>query len=205
VEDALPASVCSYLGIQDASRKRRQASKTPGAWAGTVILTDADSVYLTVSQEKWEKSRGMVADTLQELEASDGSLDQKTLERCWGFFLYVTRTYPAMVPYLKGMHLTLDGWRDGRDSEGWKITGREARLAQEAGVETGCNGDVNCPKGIKGKPCLLSDMAALLELFSALHQPKRQVRSKHLIEVYYGFGDVSQDGFGFNIKIDGRI
>jgi hypothetical protein len=30
------ASVCSYLGIQDAARKRRSASKTPGAWAGTV-------------------------------------------------------------------------------------------------------------------------------------------------------------------------
>jgi hypothetical protein len=104
------ASVCSFLGIQDASRKRRSASKTPGAWAGTVILTDDKGVYVTVSQEKWEKSRSMAVDTLQELKDNDGWLDHKTLERRRGFLLYVTRTYPALVPYIKGMHLTLDGW-----------------------------------------------------------------------------------------------
>jgi hypothetical protein len=42
------ASVCSYLGIQDASRKRRKASKTPGAWAGAVVSTDKDRVYVRV-------------------------------------------------------------------------------------------------------------------------------------------------------------
>eukprot|EP00980_Cylindrotheca_fusiformis_P031012 scaffold25703_cov171-Cylindrotheca_fusiformis.AAC.1 len=26
-----------------------------------------------------------------------------------------------MVPYLKGIHLTLDGWRKFRDDEGWKL------------------------------------------------------------------------------------
>ncbi len=38
-----------------------------------------------------------------------------------GFFVYVTRTYPAMVPYLKGFHLTIEMWRGGRDAEGWKL------------------------------------------------------------------------------------
>jgi hypothetical protein len=199
------ASVCSYLGIQDASRKRRSASKTPGAWAGTVILTDEDGVYVTVSQEKWEKSRAMVASTLEELEANDGWLDHKALERRRGFLLYVTRTYPTMVPYLKGMHLTLDGWRKGRDDEGWKLVGREAREALDAGEDTGKDEGSNCPKRIKGKPRLLRDMQALLELFSAPSPPKRRIRSKHLIEVYYGFGDASQDGFGFNIQIQDRI
>ncbi len=37
-----------------------------------------------------------------------------------GFLVYVTRTYPAMVPYLKGLHLTIEMWRGGRDAEGWK-------------------------------------------------------------------------------------
>jgi hypothetical protein len=26
-----------------------------------------------------------------------------------------------MVPYLKGLHLTLDSWRSGRDEGGWKL------------------------------------------------------------------------------------
>jgi hypothetical protein len=32
----------------------------------------------------------------------------------------VARTLPAMKPYLKGFHLTLHGWRPGRDEEGRK-------------------------------------------------------------------------------------
>jgi hypothetical protein len=199
------ASVCSYLGVQDASRKRRSASKTPGAWAGTVILTDDLGVYVTVSQEKWEKSRSMAVDTLDELIKQDGWMDHKTLERRRGFLLYVTRTYPALVPYIKGMHLTLDGWRKGRDEEGWKLVGREAREAQEAGEETGKDEGSDSPKLVKGKPRLWRDMRALADLFSADTPPKRRIRSKNLVEVYYGFGDASQDGFGFNIEIDGKI
>jgi hypothetical protein len=42
-------------------------------------------------------------------------------------FLYVTRTFPVMVPYLKGFHLTMDGWRKNRDSDGWKFCNREIR------------------------------------------------------------------------------
>lgn len=167
------ASVCSFFGIQDASRKRWSASKTPGAWAGTVILTDANGVYITVSQEKWEKSRKMVEDTLQELKDNDGWVSHKELERRQGFLLYVMRTYPALVPYIKGMHLTLDGWQKGRDDEGWKIVGRKAREAQAKGEDTGKDEGLNCPKRVKAKPRLWSDMRSLLELFSAPHPPKR--------------------------------
>ena len=38
-----------------------------------------------------------------------------------GFLVYVTRTYPPMVPYLKGFHLAIEMWRGGRDAEGWKL------------------------------------------------------------------------------------
>ena len=38
-----------------------------------------------------------------------------------GFLVYVTRTYPPMIPYLKGFHLAADMWRGGRDKEGWKL------------------------------------------------------------------------------------
>jgi hypothetical protein len=51
------ASICNYLGVQDAARKRREASQTPGAWAGSVISTDGKGVYVTVSQEKWDKPK----------------------------------------------------------------------------------------------------------------------------------------------------
>jgi hypothetical protein len=35
--------------------------------------------------------------------------------------VYVTQTYPAMVLYLKGFHLTIETWRGGRDAKGWMV------------------------------------------------------------------------------------
>jgi hypothetical protein len=46
------ASVCSYLGIQDAARKRRKASRTSGAWVGAVVSTGDEGVPVSVSKEK---------------------------------------------------------------------------------------------------------------------------------------------------------
>jgi hypothetical protein len=38
-------------------------------------------------------------------------------------------------------------------------------------------------------------------LFELKEPPKRLVRPKHVAQVvYYGFGDASQDGFGFNTQ-----
>jgi hypothetical protein len=38
-----------------------------------------------------------------------------------GFLVYVTKTYPSMIPYLKDFHLTIEMWRGGQDVEGWKL------------------------------------------------------------------------------------
>ena len=37
------------------------------------------------------------------------------------FLIYVTRNFKWMTPYLKGLHLTIDGWRWGRDKDFYKI------------------------------------------------------------------------------------
>ena len=47
------------------------------------------------------------------------------------------------------------------------------------------------------------DLPALARLFSPERPPRRLVRAKHFAEVYYGFGDASQDGFGFNMQEQG--
>ena len=41
------------------------------------------------------------------------------MERIRVFLIYVSRTFRWMTPYLKGLHLTIDGWRPGRDDELW--------------------------------------------------------------------------------------
>jgi hypothetical protein len=45
-------------------------------------------------------------------------VDHKELEKTRGFLIYVSRTYPPMNPFLKGMHLKIDAWRPERDEEG---------------------------------------------------------------------------------------
>jgi hypothetical protein len=70
-------------------------------------------------------------------EQEDGSLrsgqgvDHKALESYRGFLIYVSQTYPYMVPYLKGVHLTLDSWREGRREDGWKRSQKEMDLLRK--------------------------------------------------------------------------
>jgi hypothetical protein len=44
------------------------------------------------------------------------------LERYLGFIIYVSQVYPPMVPYLKGIKITLYSWRAERDNKGWKCS-----------------------------------------------------------------------------------
>lgn len=37
------------------------------------------------------------------------------------FLCHVSRTYPSIIPYLKGFYNTLNGWRIDKCAEGWKI------------------------------------------------------------------------------------
>ena len=38
-----------------------------------------------------------------------------SMESIRGLLVYVSKTYKDMIPYLKGLHLTLDSWRPFRD------------------------------------------------------------------------------------------
>ena len=114
------ASVLNYLGIQEAARKRRWPSRRPGAWAGSVVETTEEEVVVLVSEEKWSKAKMHIGKMVQEVVEGKGYVNFKDMEKRRGFLVYVTRTYPSMVPYLKGIHLTLDSWRPQRDADGWK-------------------------------------------------------------------------------------
>ena len=49
-------------------------------------------------------------------------LNQKKLDKIRGFLVYVSRKYPPMNPYLKGIHLTFDQWREDRDEDEWHLS-----------------------------------------------------------------------------------
>ena len=112
-------SIFNSLGIQDASMKRTEPSLTLGPWAGTVSHTSNKEVEITVNQIKWEKIRSIVLE-LETLIRED-RVPHKILERIRGFLIYVARTFKWMTPYRKGLHLNIDGWREGHDKDFYKI------------------------------------------------------------------------------------
>ena len=103
------AAKLSYLGIMDAPRKFRAGSKTPGAWAGAVVhMLMFLGVCALTSEDKWKRLKALLAKWLLHLEAGVTELSHKELASDRGFMVYVTRTYPPMVPYLKGFYLAME-------------------------------------------------------------------------------------------------
>jgi hypothetical protein len=70
-------SMLSYLGIQDASRKRRDSSQIPGAWSGCVVQTDGEGVYVLASEEKWIKAKGLLDELKEMIEENNGEMSRK--------------------------------------------------------------------------------------------------------------------------------
>ena len=216
------SSVTQYLGEQNADRKNRPPSTQPGPWCGSFFVVSDGSVYVYVSQDKWEKAKNYVSRWIEQVrlnrEEIKPFLDFKNLEKGRGFLVYLSRTYPSITPFLKGIHLTLDSWREGRDVEGWKSKKRktsdycdsieedeffhEKYLSHES--ETNRN-DNKPPKLVIPVPRLIDDLSVLESFFAPPIPPKRFVRGNKISMVKYGFGDASKSGFGSTIEVENGI
>ena len=49
-----------YLGLQDVSRKRKESSRTPVEWTGTLVETSGDRTIVLVSIKKWMKGKAIL-------------------------------------------------------------------------------------------------------------------------------------------------
>jgi len=203
------ASWINYLGQQDAPRKRRPPSQTPGAWAGAMCFAKPEmGLFVTCSEEKWLKGKKWVDTWWKEVVEDDGrDMCFKDLEKGCGFLVYLSRTFPAIFPYLKGVYHTMNSWRVGRDGEGWKYTMKEWRsfldMESERMDEVGkarrkfvLEKQPIRPERVKVVPRLRDDLNALQVLFAEEVPQQRLVRGKALTFVLYGFGDASGGGFG---------
>jgi hypothetical protein len=197
----------SYLGIQDASRKRGDSSQTPGAWSGSVVQTDGEGVYVLAAEEKWIKAKGLLNELKVMIEENNGEMSRKRLEQIRGFLIYVTQTYPGMVPYLIGIHMTIDGWRDNRQKSGWRLprSFMRDRRAVEGDDDDGPNPDVEPPVVVWEVPRLGHDVDALLWLMKGSKPRIRKYRFKTSAGVTYGFGNASGRGFGATFQVNGQI
>ena len=209
------AKLCSFYGLQDAPRKLREPSQEPGAWAGSVVSTVDGVVTKFVTKERWQKTQGCIrwlarkigvpgdqwSDTVPEDEdAKDAPRDflpHKQSERIRGFLIYVSRTYKSMVPYLKGLHLTLDFWRPNRDDEGWRVK------ANADPDDTAVTENHKAPRFVKVAPRLKADIRVLMDLTAFEEAPAINVGAKCTAAAYL-VGDASGSGFGDCLWVDGE-
>jgi hypothetical protein len=215
------AKVCALLGMQDAARKRRAPCAEPGAWAGTIIRTDGESVEKMVSQERWTKTKERLQWIQDHFDSAAPRVERrpkilhKKLESIRGFLVYVSRTYPEMVPYLKGIHLTLDSWRVGRSLSGWKYSDQEELDDDGCDLTNaideklqplalrGMDGVDKPPSHVRAVERLEQDVGTLLKLTGTEAPPAVMVRPTESM-VGYLFGDASGAGHGTSFLYTGR-
>jgi len=216
------SSQLALKGLQDAPRKRRRPDQEPGPWAGSVAHSTGGEVSVLVTQARWDKTKAIVGEIAEKV-SSGQPLEHKRLESQRGFLIYIMRTYPAMRPYLKGIHATLDSWRPGRDADGWRLGKRKRDSPpNDCGsslvdaeddpweAEQKCRWTCeplatdNPPKLVTAVPRLGSDVAALQKLTEEPRPVKRLVRPRTRVTVRYGFGDASKPGFGASVLVQGR-
>ena len=75
--------------------------------------TSNKEMEIILTQVKGGKKRSLVLE-LETLIRED-RVTQKRLECTTGFRIYVDKNFKWMTSYLKGLHLTIDGWIEGRD------------------------------------------------------------------------------------------
>ncbi|KAL7579129.1 hypothetical protein ACA910_019156 [Epithemia clementina (nom. ined.)] len=201
------AKAASYYGLQDAAPKRRPPSQTPGAWAGALIITGSGGMYKLVSNERWYKVKTYIATLIE--WSQDERVARKPLEKIQGFLVYVTLMYSTMLPYLKGLHLTLESWREDRDEDGWKMTPRERALVNRGDDEArdvvggNYNPNLKTPDMVVPAPRFKDDVRVLFELTKASHPPRILVRLTGQAIAALMFGDASGTGFGTLLWLQG--
>ncbi|KAG7368517.1 hypothetical protein IV203_031260 [Nitzschia inconspicua] len=190
------------------------------------------SVCVLASETKWKKAKNQVHEVLEMIQSRPKRLERKRLEQVRGFVGYVARTYPSAVPYLTGLHMTIDGWRANRDNRGWRLKSGQKRKFSGITEEVGRGGEEECqeddcewyldseellkpnhptlgssqgPAYVRAVPRLKDDMMALGRLLEGEAPPIRTIRKKNARKAFYGFGDASGSSFGATFEIGSRI
>ena len=79
-----------------------------------VVINDTEyGIVVLTSQEKWDRMKGIFKKWHTIIAAGETELDHKSLQSDRGFLVHCTQAYPGLVPYMKGVHLSLETWREG--------------------------------------------------------------------------------------------
>ena len=111
--------------------------------------------------------------------------------------------YPLIMPFLRGLYLTMNSRKKKRYRDGWKSSKQaydlfinDGRRQGHIGYYSGSREEDREPKMIKEVGVLFKHFSALVELFKQDEPALRLIRVSEILEVLYIFGDSSGLGFG---------
>ena len=133
-------------------------------------INDTD-IGLLVSKDIWARIKSIVLMLqVQVLENPEVDLCTHYIMSDRGKLGYGTQTYYPLTPYLKVLHLLIDGWCPDRYDDGWKVA--TARPKSEKVTESDCFiKSASHPATVNPEKRLLSDLKALVELMSIKTSP----------------------------------
>ncbi len=186
---------------------------------GERCVEEEQGVLVLTSQEQLDHMKTIREHWWSLLERGETNLDSMHLRSDCGFMVYMTQAYPGMKPYLKGFHLSLETWRGGRNSKGWKLPKQqeqeESKAMEAATLDNfhnfklnllmhlliGGDGHHDAPSSgfTQAAPQFIQDLEAILHLAEGNLPRMRCVRSTSTFMAYYGFGDASLGGFGSTV------
>ena len=125
----------AHIGIQCVAQKQRPPSQNAESWAGSIVCTNDTDIGILVSKDIWANMKSIVLMLqAQVLENPEVDLCAHSLISEIGTLGYGTQSYNPLTAYLKGLNITIDGWRPDRDDDYWKVATsrlKSAKLTEE--------------------------------------------------------------------------
>ena len=104
-------TMMAYLGLQDATRKRRPELQRPGEWTGSITIAMPNvGLFVTVSQKKWDKVKRHISWLLSHFSSASDlpSIPLGEIETRVGFLCHLAMAYPCIFLFLKGLYMTMN-------------------------------------------------------------------------------------------------
>ena len=79
---------------------------------------------VTVYEKKWGRAKEIICDLLEKFNDADHfpEIHLKDIEQKTGVLVRLAMAYPFIMPFMRGLYLTMNSWRTSRDREGWKLS-----------------------------------------------------------------------------------
>jgi hypothetical protein len=192
----------NFLGEQNASRKRRPTSRTPGAWTGKMLWTNEPHPKKGVLPQKWQIQRADLR-SLRDAIESGVEPDRKLFLSATCRGMSQTEVYMDLRPYYKSFYNALEAWRPNRDTEGWRQDDTD-----DEDIDTYDLVDENCspPPTVMITPEAARDLDALLVFYESEEPQFLLCRPRGPNDVVYFGGDASAAAYGAGCQlVDGTV